>query len=417
MDFRKEAYKIRDNISQFSGELSHGLDKTAGRFVKEGIYGILSSESVLLTEMGRCLEGDVSLKKIEERFCRQIGKEQLSYELHSSLLTKAESKIKEDTLIIVDISDVQKRYAQKMEYVTEVRDGSEGEIGNGYWTLQAIGAEVNKREVVPLYHSLYSQDSPDFKSENYEILKAIDLISSHTNNRGIYVLDRGGDREKIFTPLLKNNRRFIIRLRGDRHLIYRGKPALALDLAYWCECPYSETVVRVRDGQEKVYSIRYGYKPVKLPGHDTKLWLVVIKGFGNKPMMLITTEPVKRCKKVVRTVLVSYLRRWGIEETIRFIKQTYDLENIRVLRYVALKNMMALVLTAFYFLAVILDRNQKLRILTGHILRSSKRVFGIPNFKYYALSNGLSVILKRNPGKLSKKWNKYAKWQQTLNFT
>ncbi len=45
---------------------------------------------------------------------------------------------------------------------------------------------------------------------------------------------------------------------------------------------------------------------------------------------------------------------------------------------------MALLLTVFYFIAVKLDTNQKLRIMTGHILKQAKRVFGIPNFKYYA---------------------------------
>ncbi len=50
------------------------------------------------------------------------------------------------------------------------------------------------------------------------------------------------------------------------------------------------------------------------------------------------------------------MMRWSIEKTIRFIKQTYDLENIRVLKYVRLQNMMALLLAVFYFVAVILDQ-------------------------------------------------------------
>jgi hypothetical protein len=42
------------------------------------------------------------------------------------------------------------------------------------------------------------------------------------------------------------------------------------------------------------------------------------------------------------------MKRWSIEETIRFIKQTYDLENIRVLRYARLQNMMALLLALVF---------------------------------------------------------------------
>jgi len=34
-----------------------------------------------------------------------------------------------------------------------------------------------------------------------------------------------------------------------------------------------------------------------------------------------------------------YLTRWKIEETFRFIKQSYNLEDIRVLKYQRLKNL------------------------------------------------------------------------------
>ena len=63
---------------------------------------------------------------------------------------------------------------------------------------------------------------------------------------------------------------------------------------------------------------------------------------------------------------------------------------------------MALLLAVFYFAAVVLDQNQKLIIMTGHILKSARRVFGIPDFKYYALGDGLCNIFSRFPGQLQK---------------
>ncbi len=83
------------------------------------------------------------------------------------------------------------------------------------------------------------------------------------------------------------------------------------------------------------------------------------------------------------------------EEPICFIKQTYDLENIRVLKYVRLKNMMAFLLAVFYFVAIILNKSQKLTIMARYVLKCAKRVFGIPDFKYYALGDGLSNIFSR----------------------
>ena len=105
------------------------------------------------------------------------------------------------------------------------------------------------------------------------------------------------------------------------------------------------------------------------------------------------------CSRKNRTllwwVLESYLTRWRIEETIRFIKQSYDLEDIRVLTYERLKNMMALVLAAVYFAAVYLGARSKLEIMATHILKISKRIFGIPDFRYYALADGIGRALSR----------------------
>ena len=42
---------------------------------------------------------------------------------------------------------------------------------------------------------------------------------------------------------------------------------------------------------------------------------------------------------------------------------------------------MVLVTAAVYFAAVYLGLRMKLRILAGHVLRASKRVFGIPDFR------------------------------------
>jgi len=135
-------------------------------------------------------------------------------------------------------------------------------------------------------------------------------------------------------------------------------------------------------------------------------------------MMPLTTEPLRRNRKVLYSILQSYLKRWSVEETIRFIKQTYDPENIRVLKYERLKNMMALLLAVFYFIAVKPDSNQKLKIMTGHILKQAKRVFGIPDFKYYALGDGLSPIFKRAPKATSfKKYPKNDPNQLHLGFT
>jgi hypothetical protein len=403
MNFSLVANKLRNKITKFSGILSKNLDKTAQRFVQEALYGIMASQSVLLTEIGRQMDSAIALKKIEERFSRQLKKSKIRHCIQQSILSIASERIKEQTLLILDLSDIKKKYAEKMEYLAKVHDGSEGgDIVDGYWTNQVIATEIDSNEITPLYHSLYSQGSPDFISENEEIIKAIDQIGKAVHNKGIWIVDRGGDRDALYEYLLKNKRNFVIRLVGSRDLFYQGKLFRSLWLSYACHFPYKKTIVKFKEGKEIQYSISYGTLTVRLPDFNTPLTLVVIKGFGEKPMMLLTSLQVHESEKQAWFVVNAYLKRWGIEETIRFIKQTYDMENIRVLKYGRLQNMIVLLLAVFYFIAVILDQNQKLVILSGHILKSAKRVFGIPDLKYYALGDGLYNIFSRYPGQLIK---------------
>jgi hypothetical protein len=84
---------------------------------------------------------------------------------------------------------------------------------------------------------------------------------------------------------------------------------------------------------------------------------------------------------------------WKIEETFRFIKQSYNLEDIRVMKYQRLKNLVILVTAVAYFAATFLGQQIKLRILCEKLMIISQRFFGIPPFRFYALADGIRRIL------------------------
>ncbi len=86
----------------------------------------------------------------------------------------------------------------------------------------------------------------------------------------------------------------------------------------------------------------------------------------------------------------SDLRRWRVEETIRFIKQR---EDIRVLKYERLCNLAMPVLVTAYFASVYLGKRAKLAILVHHIERAEKRIYGIPEFRFYAIADGIKQVL------------------------
>ena len=371
------------------------MPKVTRRFVAEAVWGIAAKGSVRLSQIARSLEESIPLIKTINRLSARLSEKELARRLTEKIIEDAAPKIKRDTLIIIDPSDIAKIYAKKMEYLARVRDGSDGKIVDGYSTIDIVAAEVGEAKIIPLYHELYSTKAPDFVSENDEILKSVDLVSEKIGSKGIYVIDRGGDRGRIFNPLLDGQKRFIIRLVGSRHLASRGKNVLASDLAESCKTAYTERVVKVKDGKEKVYIVDFGFKKVNLPGRSEQLYLVVVKGFGAKPMMLLTNVAMRKNRKILWWMVQAYLTRWRVEDTIRFIKQSYDLEDVRVIKYERLKNIAALVLVVAYFTACELGLKSKLTILATHTMKASKRIFGIPDFLYYALADGLKAILTR----------------------
>jgi hypothetical protein len=394
MEYSKVSWKIREQIRKFSGELSSGICKTGGRFVAEAVYGIQARKSVMLSEIARSLNEDIRLKKTENRLSRQVKREGLGRTVEKNLLSLASRRIKKKTLLVVDLSDISKDHARRMEYMGRVRDGSTGEIKDGYWTLNVIGTEPDSVHITPLINRLYSQEAPDHDSENDEILKAVKTVSRAVENRGIFVIDRGADRRKLLHPLLNGEAKFIIRMVGTRHLVHGGRAVQAEELAAGCRMLYTEQVIREKDGKEVSCQVEYGYRKVKLPGRDEKLTMVVVKGFGEKPMLLLTNVKVRRSRRSCYFIVHSYIKRWNVEETIRCVKQSYDLENIRLLKYKGLQNMMVMSLCAMYFAAVHLGDSIRLGVLAHHALKEAKRFFGIPDFRYYALADGIKALLE-----------------------
>ena len=393
MYFAKTAHKLREQMVRFSGELSAGLPKVGRRFVAEMIFGIQARGSVRLTEVGRALGEPISLKKTEERLSRQLGRRGLERTLQRRLIEQASPRIEEDTLLVLDLSDVTKKYAKKMENMGRVRDGSEKELGWGYWTLNIVGANAKGTKIVPLYGRLFSHAVEGHESENVEIREAIGEVAEVVGKRGIWVMDRGGDRRHLYYYLLPNKHRFMIRARADRGLETTQGISSALELARSCPTLFVETVVREEAGQERLVHLACGMRKVRLPGRREELTLVVVKGFGQEPLMILTNLPVRRSRKSVWHVVQSYITRWRIEDVIRFVKQSYRLEDMRCLTYRRLQALMVLVTAAAYFAAVYLGLRMKLRVLAGHVLRASKRVFGIPDFRLYALADGIRQFL------------------------
>jgi len=392
--------RLKAQLTKFTSELCEGLSRPLEKFVGQMMFGIQASQDVKLSNIARSLKEAIPLIKVEDRLSRNLKAVALETELTSQLAKMAAQRISTNTVLCLDLSDIRKEYAKKMEYLAPVHDGSAGQVHAGYWLCDVTGADVNGTEIVPLYQKLYSAEAADFTSENAEILAGIDLVRTHTQGRGIWTVDRGGDRKKLLEPLLERQERFVIRATGKRFVVDRKnlKRSVA-ELGVKCRLRYQARIIKIQDGQEKTYDLRYGVEPIRLVGREEQLHLVVVAGFGQEPMLLLTNALAgARDSQSLWWIAQIYLTRWKIEETFRFIKQSYNLEDIRVMKYQRLKNLVVLVTAVAYFAATYLGQKMKLRILCEKLLIISQRFFGIPPFRFYALADGISNVLSQtNP--------------------
>jgi hypothetical protein len=117
MHYAKTVFKLREQILKFSGEFSSEWPQVLRRFIAETIHGIQARQSVRLTEIACALEEKIPLRKTQYRLCRQLGRWGLWAKISNVLCQMASSRVKEDTLLVLDISDIAKKYAQRMEYL------------------------------------------------------------------------------------------------------------------------------------------------------------------------------------------------------------------------------------------------------------------------------------------------------------
>jgi len=380
--------KVQHQIARFSYRVTKGLTKPKRKFISQVLYGIQASRDIKLSNIARSLGEDIELLQTEKRLSRHMMSKDLTDNINNTLIEESRWKIREDTVLALDLSDINKPFAKKMDYLADVWDGSRGKIASGYWICEVVAAGVKEENPIPLYSELYSHKANGFESENNQILKAIRAVSIHTQRRGIWTMDRGADRKILVGELDKMRLRFVIRAKSNRLIKdHRGRARNISDILKTMKYKESYTITIDREGYTENIEVRLA-KRDNLTIENAKVSLVAIKGFGQEVMLLITNVD-----KSPKEILEIYLTRWKCEESFRFLKHEYHLEDVRVRRYTALRNTIVLIHAVFYFLSVYLGRRLKMKILLNKILERAKRFFQIPVFKHYAIADGIFRLL------------------------
>ncbi len=395
MDDSIIAYRAKEQLTKFLGKVFTHFHKPTQRFIGEMLYGIQASGDTKLSSVVRAIDDDIKPIMTEKRLSRNLDDEKLESLISDAILNEGVRHVKKDTLILVDPTEIKKEYGFRMEHISCVRDASrsskEGKdvLVNGYHGCMAVACQNGGRKTIPLALKLWSSRIPEYKSENDEVIKIIDSIMAATNRKGILVYDRGGDRPPFYEHFIKTGYDFIIRMNRKILISWRGHWSNEI-LASQCNMKFNHYIDFDSHGKECRVQLQFGSMPVRLPFlPDNELTMVVVKGFGKSPMMLLTSLPVVNSFESVWQVVNGYISRWRIEETIRFVKQSYGFENLRVMTYTRIKNMASLVLATTYFSTAWIGRTIKKSILAEHLKEMSKRLDEKPGITTYALADGI----------------------------
>ena len=370
----------------------------ARRFAGDMVQGILGAQSVRLSRIGEALGEDVLPESMERRLSRNLGSAKLDYgRLQHQYLRHVADRLDDETVVAVDGSDIMKPYARAMEGLGTVYDGSTGnKYATGYWMLE-MTAVTGEGRYVPLHLEAYSLELDEGISQAIVLRQALADVVPYVPADALWVFDRGYDGAGTVDLLGENHIRWAIRQRGDRYLVHHGEEVICRKLADRVPTPHRATLTIDRSGKGKKprrVLLSYGAAPVRLPGHQVPLWLVVVWGFGKEPLMLLTNVPCNDAKNLRRVVL-SYGKRWAAEEALRFVKcgtDGFEIEDVRVLRYEALRRLVFFAFLAAGFVAD-LERTPilvKLLVATVWLLKKCREVTRIV---FYQLSRAVARAL------------------------
>ena len=181
---------------------------------------------------------------------------------------------------------------------------------------------------------------------------------------------------------------------GTRNVLHKGEKVLISKLSQQFKGKYA-LKFETKDGKKA--DCKISIVSVSLPDYpDTKLNLVVCKGLGKEPLMLLTNLESDD-KRLCVTITKVYLMRWRIEEYYKFKKQGFGFEKFLVRTLKSIRNLDLLLTVAIGYIGTLSEKIDE-SIEVREVIEASKRLYGLSKFTFYAIADGLYEIF----GKLYK---------------
>ena len=391
INYNRLGYEIKRDLTNFCMKISKSLKRPQKKFVHQMIYGILAGNKVHLSEIARSLKEDIKLKKTIDRLSRNLNDFEDEQLIMQDYISLVKQHVKDDyAIIIIDNSDIAKPASRKLEALSDIRDGSTGEITKGYQTIEAAVLSQTGKMPMPVYEKVFSASEIGFVSETYENLCCLESLTRHFSPKCVRTLDRGFDANDYYRYFIKHEERFVIRAKKNRNVIYNGETCNIMDVASRYKGHYR---MDFTDKAGRTINCKISCIPVRLCEFPTKeLVLVAVYGLGAEPMLLLSNLRLQEKKRLCHIVTKVYLSRWRIEEYFRFKKQQFELEDLRVMSLQSIRNLNLMATLAVGYISLVSSIHRDSIFLT-ELKECSRRIYDVPKFIFYALGYALERTL------------------------
>lgn len=386
--------QVQNKISRYFLQLEKHLTKPESRCVRDMTVGILKSGSVLVNRIASSIHDTISLSQTTKRFRNHYNKEGFFMKLFRGHINVMKNRVFHGDYILFDGSDIQKKYAKMMEGLDYVKDGDKATYGQGFWLLNVLHFGRGQ-EMSPLLNKVYSFDH-GAKSENLEILDAIQEVDAIIDKDVTKIFDRGMDRPICRDFIIEQGAHFILRLKKTTKLIYKGEEVAVNQISK--KIPLFMELDAVKMGKNKKWKVSFTCGAVKVKYKTGKqehdLWLVTTKRENGGYCWLLTRSPKENIIDVIQEAFTAYGFRWKIEEYHRHIKQCYRLEDIQIKTFEGLQSMLAILTIAMGIIYSSLSSMHIKLLLQGGIKTLNKeKLYELTNYIYYKISTIIKTLL------------------------
>ena len=387
--FTTNTYTMKREIINFSKKISNLSSRPNQKFSADMIYGMLASNSCLLTDIADKLHEPIKKVNTVERLSKNLLKP-VPNTLSNNYLNMIKKWLPKEPVIHLDDSDIVKPNGRKFEDLCRVRDGSESTatkniFKNGYHVTEACVITKNNHPV-SIFSKIYSSKSKDFTSTNTVTFEAMEHGTS-LFGKATFVMDRGYDDNKMFLKMDKLNQNFIIRLTARRKLLYHNKWTPATELRNRRKGKVKMPLIYRGKKQEAYLS----HVKVKITASRKDIYLVLVYGITEHPMMLATNIEICSKEDLIK-IAKLYFSRWRIEEYFRCKKQVFQFENFRIRKLKAINALNFYITVCMAFLAQ-LSMKSEANALKTLIIKKANPIKEKVYFLFYRLAKGTSNIL------------------------